>query len=57
MDDAFAAVGGNAGAAAAAAAGKKFFKGKFGGICKIPFSSFRNNYQNTSVNNAISPLL
>jgi len=34
MDDAFAAVGGNAGAAAAAAAGKKFFKGKFGGISK-----------------------
>lgn len=35
MDDAFAAVGGNAGALAAAnAAGKKFFKGKFGGIAK-----------------------
>ena len=37
MDDAFAAVGGAAGAVAAAnAAGKKgFFKGKFGGVCKI----------------------
>jgi len=35
MDDAFAAVGGNAGAVAAAnAAGKKFFKGKFGGVSK-----------------------
>jgi len=35
MSDAFAAVGGNAEAVAAAnAAGKKFFKGKFGGVSK-----------------------